>query len=204
MIQGSAASRASSTSLPPASGCPTGRITNSWSSSSGTLTRPLGGAGSSGWSKVTARSHSARSSKANDSSGPASTSDTAILRPRAAKLASASGTSVALLLGKAASRTRPAALLARGGKLRLGGGELGRDRLGPGHERAPCLGEPHAATVADEQPDTGLLLQPADVVGDGGLGVAKRPGGRGQGAVMRDRPQDQKPPDVQHDAHART
>src|SRR6266542_1680665 len=173
MIQGSAASRASSTSLPPASGCPTGRITNSWSSSSGTLTRPLGGAGSSGWSKVTARSHSARSSKANDSSGPASTSDTAILRPRAAKLA-------------------------------LGGGELGRDRLGPGHERAPCLGEPHAATVADEQPDTGLLLQPADVVGDGGLGVAKRPGGRGQGAVMRDRPQDQKPPDVQHDAHART
>jgi len=86
----------------------------------------------------------------------------------------------------------------RGGELGFGGGELGRNGRSPGRQSASRVGGPHASTIPGEQSDASLLLKAADLVADRGLRVAKRPGSRGEGAVLRHRPEYEKPPNVQH------
>ncbi len=90
------------------------------------------------------------------------------------------------------------------GELGFGGGQLGGDRVGAGHQRPAGLGERDAAAVAGDQPDAGFGLQPVDVVADRGLAVAEFAGGGGQRAVLRDRAQHKKPPDIQHGSHRHT
>jgi len=111
---------------------------------------------------------------------------------------------VALLLGSAASRTWPAAVRAYAASCASAAASSAAIVSARGDERPPGLGQGDAATVADDQPDAGFGLQPVDVVADRRLAVAEFPGRGGQRAVLRDRAQHEKPPDIEHGFHRHT
>src|SRR6266542_2051294 len=113
MIQGSVASR----------------IMNRWSSSSGTVSS-LGGAGRVGWSKVMARSHSARCSSGYAWSGPASTSETVMSRPRGGQVGERGGDEGGVAAGQRGQPDVAGGGAGERGELGFGGGQLGGDRVG--------------------------------------------------------------------------
>ena len=80
----------------------------------------------------------------------------------------------------------------------VGGGELGEDALGVADEHLAGGGEADAARLALDQLHADLLLEPGDLLRDGGLGVGERLGGGGEGAAQRDLAQDAQQAEIVH------
>jgi hypothetical protein len=73
------------------------------------------------------------------------------------------------------------------GELGLEGRDLGQDRAGGGEEAEAGGREPEGLGGAHEEGGAGLILDPADLVGEGGLGEAEGVGGRGEAPRVVDR-----------------
>ena len=101
-------------------------------------------------------------------------------------------------VAKRADPQAPAGL--RGDLLQLlvGGRELGEDALGVADEHLAGGGEADAARLALDQLHADLLLEPRDLLRDGGLGVGERLGGGGEGAAQRDLAQDGQEAEIMH------
>ena len=65
-------------------------------------------------------------------------------------------------------------------------------------ERAPGLGQPHAARVAVDEHGAGLALERRDLLRDSRLRVGQRLGRGGEGAAQRDLPEHPQSLDVEH------
>ena len=68
------------------------------------------------------------------------------------------------------------------GQLLLGHGQLGGDRVGPGHQQGARLGGRHAPGSAEQQGAARLPLELPQVLADRRLGPAELTGGRAEGA----------------------
>ena len=93
----------------------------------------------------------------------------------------------------------PAAAHAGDGvELGLGGGEPREHDLGVIDQRAAGVGEEDAPAGAVDERGAGRLLERGDLLGDGGLRVRERLGGRGEGAVLGHRLEHPQLLDIEH------
>ena len=100
--------------------------------------------------------------------------------------------------GEGGHAQAPAGVLGDLAELGLGGGDLGQDALGVADEHLAAGGQADAARLALDQLHADLLLEPRDLLRDGGLGVVERLGGGGEGASQRDLAQDAQQAEIVH------
>ena len=81
---------------------------------------------------------------------------------------------------------------------RLGGVQAREDALGVAHERLPGGRQRDAARMALEQRHAGFALERGDLLGDRGLGVGQRLGGRRERAAVGDLLQNPQPTHAKH------
>ena len=198
-IQSSSRRSARSIARRVASGWSLGSETHMWSSSSSSTSSPLVSVSpAKPPSSVMATSRSPRRTAGIDSCGSISESSTSMAGRSFRKAATARGTIVPDAVAKARHAQAPAGVLGDVAELGLGGGDLGEDRLGVADEHLAAGGEADAARLALDQLHADLLLEPRDLLRDGGLGVVERLGGGGEGASQRDLAQDAQQAEIVH------
>ena len=112
--------------------------------------------------------------------------------------ATARGTIVPEAVAKAAMRRRPRAWAATSPSSASAAATWAMMRSVWRTSTSPPGGEPDAARLALDQLHADLLLEPRDLLRDGGLGVVERLGGGGEGASQRDLAQDSQQSEIVH------
>ena len=131
-------------------------------------------------------------------SGSAGSSVSSTAGWRSRKRAIASGMIVAPALGNAASRSRPPRRPAIASSSASASASRARIDVGVIDERAPGVGQPHAAAAALDELRAGLALERRDLLGDGRLRVRQALGGGGERALRGDLAQDAHTADIEH------